>query len=324
MIKNAITKVLTFVLVVLLAGGGLYFYKSSSTDTEIKESDFDRKTLEVDGKSYFPRQDIATFLIMGIDKMGVVESSKSYRNDRNADVIMLIVFDQTEKSYSVLCLNRDTMVEMPVLGVTGENAGKVTQQLSLSHTYGSGLVDSCENARDAVSGLLNNVRIDNFISMNMDGIQIITDALGGVEVNIVDDFSEIDENLWQGTHLLNGQQAITFVRSRKDVGNQLNTNRMERQKEYLSGVEKAFKERVEGKYDLLKKTYEDLSPYMVSDCSITDFSTLVDSYMNSTCKDIIIPDGVYKKGDEFMEFYIDEEKFQDLLIDLLYKEKDFN
>ena len=99
---------------------------------------------------------------------------------------------------------------------------------------------------------------------------------------------------------------------------------MERQKEYLSGVEKAFKERVEGKYDLLKQTYDDLSPYMVSDCSLNDFSILVDSYMNYTCKEIIIPEGEYQKGDEFMEFYLDEEKFQDLLIDLLYKEKDFN
>lgn len=324
MIKSAITKVLTFVLVVLLVNGGLYFYKSSSTTNEVKESDFDRKTLEVDGKAYFPRQDISTFLIMGIDKFGVVESSKSYRNDRNADVIMLIVFNETEKNYSVLALNRDTMVEMPVLGVTGENAGTAIQQLSLSHTYGSGLVDSCENARDTVSGLINNVRIDNFISMNMDGIRIMTDALGGVEVEIVDDFSEIDEDLWTGTQTLTGEQAITFVRSRYGVSDQLNSSRMERQKEFMFGIEKAFKERVQGKYELLKKTYEELSPYMVSDCSINDFSTLVDSYMNYTFKEVIIPEGTYQKGEEFMEFYIDEEKFQDLLIDLLYKEKEFN
>lgn len=323
--NSTIIKVLTFVLVVLLGAGGLYFQKSTSQDKGETQPDFAKKTIEVNGVEYFPRQDISTFLIIGIDKMGIVESSGSYRNDRNADVILLLVFNETEQNYNVVCLNRDTMVNMPILGITGANAGKAYQQLALSHTYGSGLVDSCENVRDTVSGLLNNVPVDNFISMNMDGIQIITDALGGVDVYLEAPLIEIDERLsYIGTHHLDGDLAIKFVRSRQGVGDQLNSSRMERQKLYMQGIEQVFKAKDETSRTLLKNVYEQLADYMVSDCSINDFTTLVDGYMNYTCKDIIIPEGEYRMGDEFMEFYLNESKFQSLLIDLLYEPKNLN
>lgn len=323
--NSTIIKVLTFVLVVLLGAGGLYFQKSTNKDKGVSQPDFAKKTIEVNGVEYFPRQDISTFLVIGIDEFGVVETSGSYRNNRNADVILLLVFNETEQEYTVVCLNRDTMVSMPILGVTGAQAGKQFQQLALSHTYGSGLVDSCENVRDTVSGLLNNVPIDNFISMNMDGIQIITDALGGVDVYLEEPLTEIDESLYYiGYHHLNGELATKFIQSRKGVGDQLNSSRMMRHKVYMQGIENAFKAKQDTNHSLLKNVYEELSDYMVSDCSINDFTTLVDGYMNYTCKDIIIPEGEYRMGDEFMEFYLNESKFQSLLIDLLYEPKKLN
>ena len=103
------------------------------------------KTIERNGVKYFPRQDITTFLIMGIDKEGKVESGDSYNNDGEADVVVVVVVDETNECYDILCLNRDTMVDIPVLGVGGRPAGTVNAQLALSHTYGSGLKDSCEN-----------------------------------------------------------------------------------------------------------------------------------------------------------------------------------
>lgn len=118
------------------------------------ESAYERRTLLVDGVSYFPRQDVRVFLIMGIDREGPVQESGSYKNSGAADVVLVLIFDETAKEYCALALNRDTMVKMPVLGLGGRPAGSITAQLALSHTYGNGLNQSCENVRVTVSELL--------------------------------------------------------------------------------------------------------------------------------------------------------------------------
>ena len=318
--KNLMTTVIVFVFAVSIVVGGFMILKSP-THTNTGDTDFDRKTITVDGVEYFPRQDISTFLILGIDKNGVVESSHSYRNDRNADVIMLMILDENNETYDVLCLNRDTMTQMEVLGLGGVKAGKAKQQLALAHTYGTGLEDSSEHMKETVSSLLNNILIDNYITMNMDGIEIVTDSLGGVEVNVTDDFSKFDSSIKLGKQLLTGKQAAEFVRVRKDMGDQLNSSRMLRQKEYLKGLEKAFKDKSEIDEKVLKNVYDQLSSYMVTDCSLTKLSSLVDKYINYELDEIIIPDGEYKKGHTYLEYYLDEEKFNKMIIELLYAKK---
>ena len=86
------------------------------------EAEYVSKTILRDGVEYFPRQDITVFLVLGIDRMGKVEQSDSYNNHGAADLAMLLVFDETEEELSVLHLNRDTMLTMPVIGIGGKQA----------------------------------------------------------------------------------------------------------------------------------------------------------------------------------------------------------
>lgn len=52
----------------------------------------------------------------------------------------------------------------------------------------------------------------------MDGIVEMNDLLGGVTVTVEDDFSQVDSSLVMGKRVtLTGQQALTFVRSRRGV-----------------------------------------------------------------------------------------------------------
>ena len=112
------------------------------------------KTVVKDGVSYFPRQDITVMLVLGIDQAGPVQSSNYYRNKGAADSIMMLIFDETNHNCSVLYLNRDTMLDMDVLGVTGDYAGTNYGQLALAHTYGEGLEDSCLNMKNTISKYL--------------------------------------------------------------------------------------------------------------------------------------------------------------------------
>lgn len=280
------------------------------------------KTIVKDGVSYFPRQDITVMLIIGVDRLGPAESSGYYRNDGAADVVSLIIFDEKNEECNILHLNRDTMVTMPVIGIGGNHAGTYYGQLTLSHTYGSGLKDSCENVEKTVSNFLGGILIDYYLSMSMDALSVLNDAVGGVTVNVTDDFSDIDPDITMGEYTLMGDEALTFIRARKGLGDQKNISRIERQKEYMNGFIKAFKDSYNGDLEYVLNTYETVAPYLVSDCPINTFTSMIARYMDYPITEIISPEGENILGDEYYEFHADEEKLSDLIIDLFYAPKE--
>jgi len=326
--KNSLSVIVgVMLLIIVIISCGIYYIDSaafSDNGTDNIPNIEGRKTLIVEGKEYFPRQDITVILAMGIDTTGEMKDSGSYNNDGEADVVALIIFDEAEETFSILNLNRDAMVEMPIYGINGKKAGTTYQQLALSHTYGSGMEDSCENTKEVVSALLNDIYIDYFIAANMDAIAIFNDAVDGVTVNVVDDFSMVDKNLPKGEVTLKGQQAISYIRLRKNVGDQLNLSRMERHKEYFFGFMDAFNSKFKQDEFFIYKLYEDISPYMVSNCSATVLSSLADRYEGYTLKEINTLKGENVRGEKFMEFYLDEEELQKVVLDIFYREKLLN
>lgn len=284
----------------------------------------DSKTIVKDGVAYYPRQDITVFMLIGIDKKGPKVDSGSYNNDGQADLISLIVFNKTHKSYKILLLNRDTMTDIPILGVGGRPAGTINAQLALAHNQGSGLHDSCENMKNALSKLLGNIPIDYYISMNLDAISILNDAVGGVEVDVKDDFSLIDPTIKKGKMLLNGEQALSFVQTRKDVGDQLNLSRMERHKQYMNGFFEAFIQKFSGSKTEALRTYDDISDYIVVDDKLEDptmIYSLFNHYSAYKLKEVVSPKGTNEKGEKYMEYYVNEDNLLDLTLRLFYSEK---
>lgn len=279
------------------------------------------KTVTKDGVDYFPRQDITVFLLMGIDQEGPVEESGSYNNQGASDMVSLLILDQKNEQWNVLHLNRDTMLEMPVLGIGGKQAGTYFGQLALSHTYGSGLEDSCENTKAAVSEFLNGLHIDYYISMNMDAVQILNDAVGGVTVSIDEDFSAVDPSMGQGEVTLQGEQAIAFVRSRKDVGDQLNLTRMDRQMEYIESFLDAFSKKQADDPDFVLKTYDALAPYLVSNCSVNTLSGIISRSDGYEIGEVVTLQGENVMGDQYYEFYADEAALEELVLRLFYAPK---
>lgn len=318
--KKSMTLIGVLMIIFGFIVGGIWFYENKIYSQTIEESAYTSKTITRNGVNYFPRQDITVILAMGIDELGPVQSSGYYRNNGESDAIFLLVLDQTAEKYSVLCLNRDTMVEMPVLGLGGKNAGTFFGQLALSHTYGEGLQDSCENTRDTVSNLLGGITIDHYVALNMDAIAVINDAVGGVTVNVTDDFSDIDSAITMGEYTLKGQQALTFVQTRKDLGNQLNISRMDRHEEYLKGFMEAFSTKLDSDNLFAIGLYDDVSSYMVTDCSATVISGLMERCSDYTLEKVISPEGENILA-EYYEFYVDEEKLDQIIVETFYAEK---
>lgn len=309
------------ILVLVILYSGLRILESTVLLNKPWSEDTERKTITVDGVDYFPRQDITVLMVLGIDKFGEMESSGYYRNDGDADMIMLLVLDETEKKCDILTLNRDTMVNMSVLGVRGEQAGTAYGQLALAYTYGSGLDDSCENMKQTVSTFLLGAEIDYYISMSMDAIPLLNDAVGGVTVEVTDDFSALDPSIGMGTVTLRGQQAINFVRTRKDLGDQLNMSRLERHKAYMSGFLNALKDTRQNALSDIVTAYREAAPYIVTNCSTNTVTMLMERFSDYSLGEIYAPSGENILGQEYYEYHADEKDVTALALKLFFAEK---
>ena len=320
--KDVFVLCILLVLVLVILYSGLRILESTvlhkTEEPVVQET---TKTITRDGVDYFPRQDITVMMVLGIDQYGPVASSNYYRNKGAADSIMLLVFDETAQDCTVLYLNRDTMLAMDVLGVRGEYAGTTYGQVALAHTYGTGLEDSCQNVKNTLMNFLHGMTIDYYVAMNMDAIPILNDAVGGVTVTVTDDFSKVNPTITMGELTLQGDQVIDYVRTRKDVGDQKNLTRMERQKGYVDGFLQALMAKEQEDIDFAIGLYEQVAPYIVTDCSATTLSGMLDRYAQFTLKEVLTPEGENVIEDGHYAFYVDEAKLDALILELFYRTK---
>ena len=278
-----------------------------------------REITYYNGTAYAKREDLETVLLLGVDKFEG-ETPEGYLNNQQADFLLLLVMDKENETCTPIQLNRDTMTQIQILGVTGEPAGTFTGQLALAHTYGSGEEDSCENTVLAVENLLYGVGIDHYVSLTMDGVALLNDLVGGVTVEVLDDFSGIDDSLVQGeTVTLQGQQALTYVRSRGGLEDSSNLHRMERQRQYLSALQQQLKAAVQQEDGFTLDALLQLNEYMVSDCTVDQLSDLGDSLAAYQVSDILTTPGDAQEGEVFMEFTVDEAALQQLVMDVFYE-----
>ena len=313
---------LSVLLCVILAVSVFNIVKITTRNPQIdNNSSIVSRVIKRDGIEYYPKQDITTFLLIGLDRTGVPEESKSYINSARADVVMVITFDNTKKEINVLNLNRDSIIPVQIWGVNGYRAGNVNEQLALAHTYGKGLKDSAENTVTTVSKYLYNLDIDYYATVGMDCIETLNDALGGVTVTVTDDFSNTDASIPMGEVTLNGKQAVSFIRYRQTIGDGLNSSRMLRGQEYFKGLFTVLKEKHSEDSQLVISIYESLSDKIVTNCSAQAFSDILDKFSQYTLSDIVAPKGENRMGAEYTEYYIDSADIDRIILDFFYSEK---
>ena len=165
------------------------------------------------------------------------------------------------------------------------------------------------------------LRVDYYVSMHMDAISILNDAVGGVTVTVTEDFSDVDPSITMGELTLVGDQAIHYVRTRKDIGDQKNVTRMERQKEYIDNFLKKFREKSDEGDSFLASALEKVSPYIVTDCSGNVLISLMNRYSDYAVGDFVTPEGKNVIGEQYYEFYADEKALDNLLLKMFYAKK---
>jgi LCP family protein required for cell wall assembly len=282
-----------------------------------------QSVLTYNGTEYKLKEGVRTLLVLGLDKFDEVDIVEGYSNDRQADFVMLLVIDDAEKKVSALHINRDTMADIPVLGIAGEKIGMVNKQLALAHTYGNGREVSCRNTADAVSTLLYDINIDHYVSVTMDSVPIYNDLVGGVEVTVLDDFAGIDDKLIKGeTVTLVGKQALTYIRSRKGLDDATNATRMVRQRQYLDALYEKTVELKNRDSNFVLNAAITMSQFMVSNCTVDQLSVIAQTIIDYEFTGIRTIEGDSVVGEKYMEFFPEPESLKKNVVELFYIPKD--
>lgn len=280
--------------------------------------------LTVGGHTYRKRANLTTILFMGIDQdedVASVPAYLRYLSGGQADFLRLMVIDPLEKTITQIEIDRDTMTPITMLGTMGGELGYWTAQICLSHGFGDGKEQSCGFTVEAVSNLLYNVPIKYYAAMNLDGISVMNDMLGGVTVTLADDFSHIDPTMAKGTTLtLVGDQAEIFVRTRMSMDVGTNEARMKRQQQYLTQMMELLNQKLHESSNFIGSLFDSLSPYLCTNMSRAQMITEAWSVKDYTRLPLVSIEGVHEVGsDGYMQFLADEKSLEQVMLDVFYK-----
>lgn len=279
------------------------FRPTGEEDVFIPEED----TLFYNGTKYTRNKDIASILVVGIDKFEN-ESQGFARNNERADFLMLLAIDKSNNTYKALHINRDSMVNVKELDIKGDFVGYKQMQITLSHTYGSGGAVSAKNTLNAAENLLYNTKIDHYIVYNMDAVVLLADKLGGIPMDDT---------------ILSGEEAISYVRYRDTSNPEGNLQRMERQRAFISALKDKIQEKLAQEDNnasaLLLDEELDFSKYMQSDLSIYELDNYFNILVSAPDVDILTIDGKNEIGKEYIEYYCDEKSVRENVIKMFYE-----
>lgn len=246
-----------------------------------------------------------------------------YGEGGQADTLFLVAIDTQAEKITMLPISRNTMALIDEYNEDGTYWRQNQIQIALAYTYGDGREKSCENAAKAVSRLLYGMPVNNYLALDLSAIATINDAVGGVKVNVLEDMTEYDPTLEEGKQVtLKGEQAVSYVRSRKVEGYDLeidnNEARMERQKQYIS----AFFQKVvrQTKKDILVplQLYNIAKENMITSITASEVTWYAKQVIQGNMENRIVSiPGEAKKG-EYTEVYVDNEELYQIILDIFY------
>ncbi len=213
-------KVIGILFFLLIASGGAYaymVYQSLTTAVDTMHQPIERekseKRSEVITLTKKEDPDPFSVLLLGVDE----REGDSGRSD----TMIVLTVNPEMNSIKMLSIPRDTRTEIVGRGTVDK----------INHAYAFGR----EEMSIATVEHLLDIPIDYFVKVNMEGFKEIVDAVGGIQVMNTLDFSEEGQHFSKGQIHLNGEQALPYVRMRKEDPNG-DFGRQERQRQVIQGI----------------------------------------------------------------------------------------
>jgi LCP family protein required for cell wall assembly len=224
--RIALVVVVALLLVVGLAAGGGFLYLKS-LDSNLQRADAfskvtgDRPPVTVAGAQ--------NFLLLGSDSRDPENKAKAGQWRTDTMILMHVQADH-QKAY-LISLPRDLYVHIPQ-SPTNPDLGNTNAKINAAFAWG-GLPLAVQTV-EGYSG----VHVDHVVFVDFGGFQQVTDALGGVDLNIEQDITSIHpphRHFKKGMNHLNGAEALDYVRQRYQFPDG-DFARMRHQQEFLKAL----------------------------------------------------------------------------------------
>lgn len=284
--------------------------------------------VEYQGKSYRRNTYIKAILCMGIDRPGSLEETRTAGFGGQADGIFLVAQDTARDRIKVLVIPRDTMTEITLTDLSGNELGSSIQHLTLAYAYGDGREKSCRYMTEAVSRLLGGMSIDGYMAVSMSVLPLANDKVGGVTVTIEEPgLKQADPVFVQGqTVTLRGEQAEKYVRYR-DMGRaQSALVRMERQKTYIKGFLDAARNKSRLDDSLIPDLMKEIEPYMVTDMTKDRYLDMALDFLGGnqdfTDADMVTLPGTAVETVIYDEYHPNQEEIMEIVLDWFYRPRE--
>lgn len=223
------------VVVLIAAGVGWWFYRkldgNITTDTtaaaELRKYEKERPTAGTTAAR--------NILLIGSDTR-TGEGNRKYGKDKGtqrSDTTILLHMSAEKSSATAVSVPRDLMVTIP--SCTKPDGTRTREQFAqFNWAFEFGGTACTIRTVEKLTG----IRVDNHMVIDFRGFKKMVDAVDGVEVCLKEPVDDADAKLKlpAGRQTLHGEQALGFVRARKSIGNGSDTERMDRQQQFLGAL----------------------------------------------------------------------------------------
>jgi anionic cell wall polymer biosynthesis LytR-Cps2A-Psr (LCP) family protein len=205
-------------------------------------------------------------------------------NDSAQSLFLVLINPHNENVY-IVGIDCNSMVDVDVFDGEGNYEGRYIKQAARQYGYGDGQEESCKRQAEAVSRMFYNIPINDYIAINMDAIPELDDLVGGVSVDAAD---------------MNQQQS---------------------QIQYFINFAAKAKSEASADVRVAARLYRTAKKNMVTDMKLSSYIYLATEVLGYEfdMEHLYFPEGETVRGNNFEEFYVDEDALQQLIVDLFYE-----
>ena len=271
-------------------------------------------TITYNGKKYALNKHMATVAFIGFDNRATDDGAK----EGQSDTVMVVALNTDTGEARGIVIPRDSMVAVDTYA-GGSFSGQVTEQLCLQFAYGTDGDSSSALTAAAASRVLDNIPVDYYYTLNIEGVAPINDSIGGVTL--------VPTQSVPGTSVVEGQETTLFGKTAekyvqwRDTTNLTSSlDRTARQVSYVQAFASKVLSSAKSDPAMLINLYKTMGDYTWTNLGLDEFSYLATTMLEHglTSFDVVTLQGAMQQGDTFAEFYLDQDNVKQTVVDTFY------
>ena len=271
-------------------------------------------TITYNGKKYALNKHMATVAFIGFDNRASDDGAK----EGQSDTVMVVALNTDTGEARGIVIPRDSMVAVDTYA-GGSFSGQVTEQLCLQFAYGTDGDNSSQLTAAAASRVLDNIPVDYYYTLNIEGVAPINDSIGGVTL--------VPTQTVPGTAAVEGQETTLFgisaekyVQWRDTTELTSSLDRTARQVSYVQAFAAKVLNSAKSNPAVLINLYQTMGDYTWTNLGLDEFSYLATTMLEHglTSFDVVTLQGTMQQGDTFAEFYLDQDNVKQTVVDTFY------